>query len=66
MHRFKPAFAALMLLALPMFASSHKEAPLIKEDPTMDHTDVYAFRSPDAPNTVTIVANFIPPGMNVT
>jgi hypothetical protein len=41
-------------------ASSHREAPLISEDPAADNTDVYAFRSPDAPGTVTIVANYIP------
>jgi hypothetical protein len=41
-------------------ASSHREAPLISEDPAADITDVYAFRSPDKPNTVTILANVIP------
>ena len=41
-------------------ASSHREAPLIAEDPTADLTDLYAFRSPDKPNTVTILANVIP------
>jgi hypothetical protein len=41
-------------------ASSHREAPLIADDPAADNTDVYAFVSPDAPNTVTILANFIP------
>ncbi len=41
-------------------ASSHREAPLISEDPGADLTDVYAFRSPDKPNTVTILANVIP------
>jgi hypothetical protein len=41
-------------------ASSHREAPLIAEDPSADLTDVYAFRSPDAPSTVTILANVIP------
>jgi hypothetical protein len=41
-------------------ASSHREAPLISEDPVADNTDVYAFRSPDAPNTVTLMANYIP------
>ena len=41
-------------------ASSHREAPLIGEDPSADLTDVYAFRSPDKPNTVTILANVIP------
>lgn len=41
-------------------ASSHREAPLIAEDPSADNTDVYAFRSPDKPDTVTIISNFIP------
>ena len=41
-------------------ASSHREAPLISEDPTADNTDLYAFRSPDRPNTLTIVSNWIP------
>jgi hypothetical protein len=41
-------------------ASSHREAPLIAEDPSADNTDLYAFRSPDRPDTVTIVANWIP------
>jgi hypothetical protein len=41
-------------------ASSHREAPLISDDPSADLTDLYAFRSPDRPNTVTILANVIP------
>ena len=41
-------------------ASSHREAPLIAEDPAADNTDLYAFVSPDRPDTVTIVANYIP------
>ncbi|MCW2964934.1 MAG: hypothetical protein JWO17_2186 [Actinomycetia bacterium] len=41
-------------------ASSHREAPLVSEDPSADNTDLYAFRSPDNPNTLTIVSNFIP------
>ncbi|MEV6277912.1 DUF4331 domain-containing protein [Nocardia sp. NPDC051832] len=39
-------------------ASSHREAPLIAADPAGDNTDVYAFVSPDQPDTVTIVANW--------
>ena len=51
-----------MMLALPvwMSASSHREAPLIANDPLADNTDVYAFRSPDDPSTVTLIANYIP------
>ncbi|WP_454196119.1 DUF4331 domain-containing protein [Nocardia sp. Marseille-Q1738] len=46
-------------LALPAAgASSHREAPLIAADPAVDNTDVYAFVSPDKPDTVTIVANW--------
>ena len=41
-------------------ASSHREAPLIAEDPTADNTDLYAFRSPDKPDTATIISNVIP------
>jgi len=46
-------------------ASSHREAPLIADDPLADNTDLYAFRSPDAPTndgnaSVTIIANYIP------
>ncbi|TCO55106.1 DUF4331 domain-containing protein [Actinocrispum wychmicini] len=39
-------------------ASSHREAPLIAADPGADNTDVYAFVSPDNPDTVTVVANW--------
>ncbi len=41
-------------------ASSHREAPLIASDPLADNTDLYAFRSPDDTNTVTIIANYVP------
>ncbi len=54
--------AAVIVLAmlLPVGASSHREAPLITEDPVADNTDVYAFVSPDKPDTVTLIANWIP------
>ncbi|MEO0472836.1 MAG: DUF4331 family protein, partial [Bacteroidota bacterium] len=51
---------ALLLSGGGLQASSHREAPLIGDDPLADNTDVYAFRSPDDPNTVTLIANFIP------
>jgi hypothetical protein len=41
-------------------ASSHREAPLVSGEPRLDNTDVYAFVSPDAPDTVTLVANWVP------
>ncbi len=72
MHKGITAVAALGLLAAAAVvgaatlgpgngtASSHREAPLIAEDPSADLTDLYAFRSPDKPNTVTILANVVP------
>ena len=45
---------------MPSHASSHREAPLISSDPQADTTDVYAFVSPDDPNTVTLISSWIP------
>jgi hypothetical protein len=44
----------------PIQASSHREAPLIANDPLADNTDLYAFRSPDDTNKITIIANYVP------
>ena len=53
---------ALMMMAVSfqVAASSHREAPLIADDPQADNTDLYAFRSPDNPDYITIIANYIP------
>jgi hypothetical protein len=40
--------------------SSHREAPGIAKDAVADSTDLYAFVSPDKPDTVTLIANYIP------
>lgn len=54
--------AAMLINVFPFgaFASSHREAPLIANDPLADNTDLYAFRSPDDPNKVTIIACYVP------
>src|SRR4051812_22856701 len=59
--------AMLMISIAPAFltpsvaqASSHREAPLISQDPVADATDLYAFVSPENPNTVTLISNWIP------
>ena len=54
------AGSALLLAPTTGSASSHREAPQILKDPLVDNTDVYAFRSPDAPETTTLIANFNP------
>ena len=41
-------------------ASSHREAPLIADDPLADNTDVYAFRSPTDSTRVVLIANYVP------
>jgi hypothetical protein len=56
-------FVLAVLVGWPILAgraSSHREAPLISQDPMADNTDLYAFRSPDRPDTATIIANYIP------
>ncbi len=52
--------SASLLAAGMGSASSHREAPLITDDPKADNTDVYAYVSPDAPDTTTLIANWIP------
>ena len=56
--------AGALLIAATSFstaiASSHREAPLIAGDPAADNTDLYAFVSPNDPNSLTIVANYAP------
>lgn len=41
-------------------ASSHREAPIISGDPMVDGTDVYAFVSPENPDRVVLIMNYIP------
>ena len=55
--------AALILFGIrneKISASSHREAPLIANDPLADNTDLYAFRSPQDNNKVMIIANYVP------
>jgi len=53
------ALVAVAYMSRDLDASSHREAPLISTDPLADNTDLYAFRSPDDPSTVTIISNFV-------
>ncbi len=54
-----PVLAAIGLSTVLM-SSSHREAPMIANDPLADNTDLYAFRSPDNPDYITILANYVP------
>ncbi len=56
------ALLAILGLAVPVssWASSHREAPAISEDPAVDDTDAYAFVSPENPSKVVIVGNWFP------
>ncbi|MEP7057819.1 MAG: DUF4331 domain-containing protein, partial [Caldimonas sp.] len=53
---------AVGALAQSAWASSHREAPFIAMNPTVDATDLYMFRSyeTDRAGYVTILANYIP------
>ncbi len=52
--------SAIMISNSFLDASSHREAPLIANDPLADNTDLYAFRSPDDTNSVTIISCYVP------
>jgi len=57
---FFVVMGCIVAFSVTAMASSHREAPLISNDPLADNTDLYAFRSPDDPTTITIIANYIP------
>ena len=48
------------LSALVVSGSSHREAPLISQDPAADATDLYAFVDPNNPTMVNLIANYYP------
>ncbi|HEY8677715.1 MAG TPA: DUF4331 domain-containing protein [Candidatus Dormibacteraeota bacterium] len=54
------AAAAFTLSPIGASASSHREAPLISQDPVADNTDVYAFTDPVDSTKVDLIANWIP------
>ncbi len=49
-----------LLVAAPVFAASHREAPLIANDPAADITDFYIFRSWQDPDKAILILNVIP------
>src|ERR1700722_3842340 len=57
-HRLTSAAGAFLLLCGPLLASSHSDAPLSKQDPQTNLTDVYGFVTPN--NTLTIVVSCRP------
>jgi Domain of unknown function (DUF4331) len=54
------ALLAAVVAAALSFGSSHSEAPGTANDRKIDNTDTYAYTAPDAPNALTVVANWIP------
>src|SRR5215212_1033927 len=52
--------AGISVTSVVLMSSSHREAPLISNDPLADNTDLYAFRSPANPDKIVIIANYIP------
>jgi len=62
LHVMSKALLFLLTVAasLQLSASSHREAPLISNDPLADNVDLYAFRSPDNPDMITLIATYVP------
>src|ERR1017187_3066044 len=54
------ALICLTGLSMMLMSSSHREAPMIANDPLADNTDLYAFKSPTDSNKIVIIANYIP------
>jgi hypothetical protein len=56
------ALVAALFLSDAAFleASSHREAPMIFNDPQADNTGVYAYRDPNSTDGIVLVANYIP------
>src|SRR5882672_4515769 len=54
------ALCAAALWSSGTLAASHREAPLIANDPAADNTDFYMFRSWTNPNNVVFILNTIP------
>ena len=54
------ATLAIVCLCGLLMSSSHREAPLIANDPLADNTDLYVFKNPNAKDKMVIIANYIP------
>ncbi|MEP6597197.1 MAG: DUF4331 family protein [Ginsengibacter sp.] len=52
--------ACVSIFSAVLMSSSHREAPMIANDPLADNTDLYAFRNPRNPDKLVIIANYIP------
>lgn len=55
-----PTIGCVLILSAVLMSSSHREAPMIADDPLADNTDLYAFRSPLNQEKIIIIANYIP------
>jgi len=49
-----------LFISAPVFAASHREAPLIANDPAADITDLYLFRSWQDSDKAIVIMNVIP------
>jgi hypothetical protein len=62
-HFINKLLVASLICVMPQVqanASSHREAPLISNDPLADNTDLYAFKSPCDAEKIVLIANYIP------
>src|ERR1035438_5480274 len=59
-HSLAMTVGALMVQGLPVFAASHREAPITALDQKADITDWYTFVSPEHPDRVILILNVDP------
>jgi hypothetical protein len=50
----------IAIISTVLMSSSHREAPMIADDPLADNTDLYAFKNPNSPRKLVIIANYVP------
>jgi hypothetical protein len=60
MMRRLSLLALMLAVSVPAFAASHREAPLIANDPAADITDFYFFRSWQDQDKAILIMNVIP------
>src|SRR5260221_13873840 len=54
------AISSAAIFSAILMSSSHREAPMIANDPLADNTDLYAFKNPRNQDKLVIIANYIP------
>lgn len=64
LHVLYGSMLLVLSLTLPAFAADHIDAPLVRDNPKLDITDVYVFRNPRDSSRIVVALNvFTPVGL---